>query len=155
MPTNAQEFVIGLECKLFRNTAVSDTWATPTWNECDNVRDISPSDERAKVDFSRRGIGNKQYRAGLKDISLDIDFVYKRGDADWQAFMDAYNNNTKIDLWAADGLVDAPKTQGPRFEAAIVKAPRTEGLEDGMVYTFTAVPFAGANAAQWKVIPDA
>lgn len=149
MSTNARDFVIGLECKLFRNSA---TYASPTWDECPNVKDISHTDEKTKIDFSRRASGVKQYRPGLRDVSLDITFVYVRGDTDWQAFMDAYNNGTTLDLWAADGIVDAPGTQGPRFEAEVFKAPRTEGLEDGQEYTFTVAPAATTNAYSWKKI---
>lgn len=149
MPTNASDWVIGLECKVFRN---SGTYGTPVWDECVNVRDVSPTDEKSKVDFSRRASKFKQYRAGMRDIALDIVFVYKRADTDWQAFMDAYNNGTIIDIWAADGVVDATNTQGPRFEAEVIKAPRTEGLEDGMLYTFSVVPAASGNAPEWKKI---
>ena len=57
---------LGLDAKLFRNTG---TFATPTWNEITNVRDVTLNLEAGEADVTTRG--NNGWRATvatLKDL---------------------------------------------------------------------------------------
>ena len=64
---------LGLDAKLFQNTG---TYATPTWDEITNVRDLTLNLEAGEADVTTRGnAGWRATVATLKDGSIEFEMV--------------------------------------------------------------------------------
>ncbi|MFN9343454.1 MAG: phage tail tube protein, partial [Planctomycetota bacterium] len=103
---------LGLDAKLFRNTG---TFATPTWNEITNVRDVTLNLEAGEADVTTRG--NNGWRATvatLKDGSIEFEMVWDSADADLTSTRDAFLKKTAIELAVMDGPMSRPGSQGLR-----------------------------------------
>ena len=79
---------LGLDAKLFRNTGV---YATPTWVEMKNVKDLTLNLEASESDVTTRGnAGWRATIAALKDGSIEFEMVWDTADADFVAIKDAF-----------------------------------------------------------------
>src|SRR5690606_2046137 len=105
---------LGLDAKLYRNTG---PYATPTWSEVKNVKDVTLSLEAGEADVTTRG--NNGWRATvatLKDGSIEFEMVWDSDDTDFTAIRDAFLNKTALDLAVMDGDITTTGTQGLRAE---------------------------------------
>mgnify|MGYP002625510861 FL=1 len=92
---------LGLEAKLFRN---SGSYASPTWEELPNVKDLTLNVEAGEADASTRGNGGwRATLATLKDGSIEFEMIWDTADAGFTAIKDAFFNNTPIEFAALDG----------------------------------------------------
>lgn len=65
---------LGMEAKLYRN---SGTYASPTWTEIQNVKDLTLNLEAGEADVTTRGnAGWRATIASLKDGSIEFDMVW-------------------------------------------------------------------------------
>jgi hypothetical protein len=142
---------IGLEGKLFRNTA---TYEAPTWVEMKNVKDLTLSVEAGEADATTRGNnGWKATLATLKDGSIEFDMVWDTADAGFTAIRTAFFANTPIEFAVLDGNVATAGTQGLRASMAITKFSRNEPLEEAMTVSVTAKPTYSEHPPEWMVVP--
>lgn len=130
--------------KLYRNSA---TWASPTFVEVANIRDITIDDARAEADLSARGDDIGVYLAGKRTVGVQIEMVYDDTDTGYDALRDAYVANTAIELWIADGSSATAGTTGPRGWWIVASLGRAIPFEDGMMATVTLRPAANAANA--------
>jgi hypothetical protein len=138
-------FPLGKDAKLYRNTG---SYGTPTWNECDNVKDLSLTLTKAEYDATRRASGGWRETIGtIKDIEVSFNAVYSPTDADITAFKTAYLNNATIEIWVLSGVRTDAEAEGPRMTCHVVEMSREEQLEGGQELTIKLKPAPNANAA--------
>ena len=138
---------LGLDAKLFRNTG---TYATPSWTEIGNVRDVTLTLEKGEADVTTRANGGwRATLATLKDASVEFQMVWDTGDAGFAAVRDAYLNNTPLDMAVMSGAMSDPDAEGLRAEFDVFSFTRNEPLEEGITVSVTLKPTYSANAPQW------
>ena len=142
---------LGMEAKLYRNTG---TYATPTWVEMTNVKDLTLNLEASEADVTTRGnAGWRATIAALKDGSIEFEMVWDPADAGFTAIQDAYFNNTTVEFAVMDGDVTSTGTQGLRATMSITKLTRSEPLEQAITVSVTAKPTYSDNAPEWMTVP--
>lgn len=146
--------ILGLSCKLFRNTAL---YATPTWSEVTKAREVTLTLERKDTDVTTRGnAGWRATQGTLKEATIEFEVVWEGGtpgDANVAAFRDAFLNGTNVDVAALDGPVATPGSQGLRAECQVTTFTRKEPLEDAVTVSVTLKPALTANAPTWMTTP--
>jgi len=133
--------VLGLDAKLLRGSAGS-TGAT----EVKNVKDLTLNLESGEADVTTRA--TKGWRASvatLKEASLEFGILYDTEDADFQAFSDAYFNNTAIALFVSDGAGN-----GLDADFSITGFSVEQPLEEALSVSVTAKPTASTRAPTWQ-----
>lgn len=149
---------LGLDCKLFRN---SSTWASPTFVEIEDVKDVTITLEKNAAEVTTRANnGWKATRAALKDATVEFDYIVNpdRADSvtDFEFLRDAWLNDSNVELWAADGPSDGGDTgevtQGLRAWFNVMDMTQKQSLEDAQVFSFKCKPTLGANAPEWKEV---
>src|SRR5690606_24111934 len=121
---------LGLDAKLYRNTG---TYASPTWNEVKNVKDLTLNLEAGEADVSTRGNGGWRANiATLKDASLEFEMVWDTADDDFTAIRTAFLTNAAIEFAVLDGASNASGAQGLRASMAITNFSRSEPLEEAI-----------------------
>jgi len=138
-------FPLGKDAKLYRNTA---TYASPTWNECDNVKDLTLTLTKAEYDATRRASGGWRETIGtIKDIEISFSAVNSPTDTDLQAFRDAFLNGTTLEIWCLTGVRTDAEAEGPRFHCVVTEFTREEQLEGGQELSITVKPAPNASAS--------
>ena len=142
--------ILGLDAKLYYNTG---TYASPTWTEITNVKDLTLNLEKGEADVSTRG-GNgwKQTVGTLKDASIEWGMVWDPDDTAFTAIKNAFINNTSIEFLVLDGSsspASGVTVQGLRAECSITGFTRNEALEDALSVDVTAKPTYSSNAPSW------
>ena len=142
---------LGMEGKLYRNTA---DYATPTWVEMQNVKDLTLSVEANEADATTRGNnGWEAIVAALKKGSIEFEMVWDTADADFTAIQQAFFGNTTIEFAVMDGDVASSGSQGLRATMTITNFSRSEPLQEVMTVSVTIKPTYAANAPEWMTVP--
>jgi hypothetical protein len=148
--------ILGLACKLYRNTG---TFASPTWNEITNVKDLTLSLAKGEADVTvRGGNGWRQTVGTLKEADISFSMVWDPTDEDFEAIRDAFLNNTPLELLVVDGVVppaSGDTTQGLRADMSVLSFSRNEALEEAVTVDVTAKPTYSANAPSWYDVTTA
>ena len=140
-------YVLGKDAKLYHN---SGSYASPTWVEIENVRDLSLSMERADTDITTRGGGGwRQSVATLADGSVDFQMVWDTSDTDFTAIKDAFTGASTIEFLILDGSQAVAGSQGLRATMAVTGFSRNEGLEDALTVDVSLKTAYAANAPSW------
>lgn len=142
--------VLGEDAKLYRNTG---TYGSPTWDAVNGVQDLTLNQTKDKIELNTRGGGGyKEYVDGLIDVSISFSMIWDSSDADLQAFLDAFNNKTAVEVLCLDGPSATAGSEGIRFTAMVSSAPRNEPLSGALTIDFELSPVKNANAAPaWYV----
>lgn len=141
---------LGMDAKLYRNTG---TYATPTWNEVVNVKDVTLNLEAGEADVTTRG--NAGWRANiatLKDASLEFEMVWDTADDDFTAIRTAFLSNGSVEFAVMDGDIETAGSQGLRATMSITNFSRSEPLEEAIKVSVTAKPTYATNAPEWMTI---
>ena len=138
---------LGLDAKLYRNTS---TYASPTWNEVKNVKDVTLNLEAGSADVTTRGNGGWRANiATLKDANLEFEMVWDTADDDFTAIRTAFLTNAAIEFAVLDGPVATSGSQGLRASMAITNFSRAEPLEEAIKVSVTAKPTYADNPPEW------
>lgn len=141
---------LGLDAKLYRNTA---DYASPTWVEVKNVKDLTLNLEASEADVTTRGnAGWRATLAALKDGSIEFEMVWDTADDDFTAIKDAYFGSTGIEFAVMDGDITTVGTQGLRALMAITNFSRSEPLEEAISVSVNAKPTYSANPPEWMTV---
>lgn len=142
--------VLGKDCYFYRNT---NTYNSPSWNLVDNVIDLDDGLEVDEIDVTVRASGGWEMTAmGKKKLSYSFKMIWDPSDADLQAFRDAFNNRTTIDVVKLDGLVATPGSQGPRAVCVVTKFTRSEPLVDAATVDIMLRPAKSTNLPSWHTV---
>jgi hypothetical protein len=139
----------GDDCKVYRNTG---TWGTPVYNELEHVTQINPVDSKTEITIPIRR-RRKFYQPGQRDLQLEITLIEVVGDAasaaDLQAFIDAYNNETTLEVLTLDGVVTAAGSQGGRGDYHVTAYTPNQEADNIMTHVFTLRQALTANQPVW------
>ena len=132
--------VLGLDAILMRGSAGS-TGST----EVKNVKDLTLNLESGEADVTTRATKGWQASvATLKEASLEFNILYDTEDEDYNAFADAYFNNTPMALFVTDG-----NGTGLDADFSITGFSIEQPLEEALSVSVTAKPTASERAPQW------
>lgn len=132
--------VLGLNAKLLRGEA-----GTTAAEEVKNVKDVTLNLESGEADVTTRA--NAGWRASvatLKEASLEFSILYDTEDSDYNAFADAYFNNTPLALFVTDG-----SGTGLDADFSITSFSIEQPLEEAVSVSITAKPTASTRAPKW------
>ena len=129
----------GFSCVISRNTGAS--WASPTWNATELVRDATLNLERSEFDATVRGMGGfEASEPTTTKAELTFQLLYEPADTDYLAFETAFQTGAAIDMAVLDGPTSTPGSKGLRAKWKIFKFQRNEGLRDALTVDVTAKP---------------
>lgn len=138
---------LGMDAKLYRNTG---TYASPTWNEVKNVKDVTLNLEAGSADVTTRGNGGWRANiATLKDASLEFEMVWDTADDDFAAIRTAFLGNSTVEFAVLDGPAATAGSQGLRATMAITNFSRAEPLEEAIKVSVTAKPTYADHPPEW------
>lgn len=144
-------FTLGKNAKLYRNTA---TWATPTFDEITNVRDLKQNLTAEEIDVTIRGGGGWDLKApGNKNGAVEFEMLWDDTDADFTALKDAFFNETSIELLALDGSSATSGKQGLRADMSVLSFERNEPLRGPITVSVKVAPTNSTNTPVWYVVP--
>lgn len=128
---------VGLDMNLYYN---NNTFASPSWIELTDVRDLTGPDSFSEADVSRRLSGRKQTEPGLRDISIEWEMVYDVTDTGFALIQTRYYARTLIEFALANDNIVTTGTEYLRVECKLFKFERNEGLEGANLYSVVAKP---------------
>lgn len=141
----------GNDCILYRNTG---TFGTPVWDDVPNVRDLTLNLEKGEADVTTRGSGGWRQKIGtLKEGSVEFEMVWEPGDADFEAFRDAWLDNELIDVAVMDGDIEEAGRQGLHAVMEVLSFSRAESLEEGVMSSVKLSPGFSEDAPEWLIVP--
>jgi len=142
---------VGIDCKLYRDSAAS--WASPVWVEMKDVRDCTTSMEKDQADANRRGSKVKRYVGAMKDYGIEFDFLRRKDDgtseADFQALLDSFLNNTRLNVAAMDGDIETAGSEGLHVEMECFRLTRGEQMGSVVIYSVLLKPTDSDHEAEW------
>src|SRR5688572_25442384 len=126
---------LGMEAKLYRN---SGNYASPTWSELENVKDLTLNLEAGEADVTTRGnAGWRATVATLKDGSIEFDMVWDTEDANFTALKDAFFGGMAVEFAVMDGDIQTTGSQGLRASMSITGFSPSEALEEAIMVSVT------------------
>lgn len=141
---------LGLEGKLYRNSA---DYASPTWVEMKNVKDLTLSVEANEADATTRGNnGWEAIVAALKKGSIEFEMIWDTADADFTAIQQAFFGNTTLEFAVMSGDITTTGEQGLRATMMVLNFSRSEPLQEAMSVSVTIKPTYAANAPEWMTV---
>ncbi len=147
----SEEFVLGMNCKLYRNTG---TYGVPVWTLMGNAKDVSFSLEKGEADVTTRANNGWRATVGtLKDASIEFEMVWAPGDAGFTAIQSAFLGDTSIEFLVLDGPVATAGSQGLRALMQVMTFSRNEALEEAVTVSVSLKPTYSSNAPAWFTVP--
>lgn len=138
---------LGMDAKLYRNTG---TYASPTWTEITNVKDVTLNLEKGEADVTTRANNGWRATVGtLKDASIEFQMVWDTADAGFDAIRQAFFSNSAIEFAVMDGVISSPDSEGLRATFDIFNFTRNEALEEAIMVDVTIKPTYADNPPQW------
>lgn len=114
-------------------------------NEVTNVKDLTLSLETGEADVTTRAAkGWREYVGTLKEASLEFGMLYNTDDPDYQAFANAFLNNTPLKLSVTDG-----NGNGLSASWTITGFSWDQNLEEAQQINVTARITPGESAPSW------
>ena len=138
---------LGMEARLYRNTAV---YATPTWVEVANVKDVTLNLEKGEADVTTRANNGWRATVGtLKEASIEFQMVWDTDDEGFAAIQAAFFANTPIEFAVMSGPMTDPESEGLRATCDIFSFTRNEALEEAIMVDVSIKPTYAENAPEW------
>jgi len=133
------------DCVLYYNTA---SYASPTWAEICNVKDLTLSMEHGETDVTTRcGTGYREFVAGLTDVSIEFAMLYDPSNTPWEALRAHFFAKTIEEFLVLDGLDSVAGSKGLRLHAFVKSFSRNETLGEAVMTDVVIRPAPNANAA--------
>ena len=144
--------MIGLDAKLYYN---ANTYASPSWTELTNVKDVSLSMDAGEADASTRGSGGwKITEATLRSASIEFEMTWDTSKAWFIALRDAYLAGTLVEMACMDGAIATSGKEGLRAGMSVTEFMRNEPLEGVVTVSVTVKPGPSADAnPAWYEVP--
>jgi predicted secreted protein len=140
--------VLAEDAKLYYNTG---TYASPTWTEICNVKDLTLSLEKDEIDVTTRCSGGfKEYADGLLDANVTFNMLYDPADAAFTALQSAFFAKTAIEFAVMDGVLPPASgntSQGLRATCMIKSFSRSESLGEALMTDVAIRPVVNDDAA--------
>lgn len=137
--------VLSEDAKLYYNTG---TYATPTWTEITNVKDVTLNLEKDETDVTTRASGGyKEFVDGLIDASVDFNMVWDTADTAFTAIQTAFFAKTAEEFLILDGDEGTAGSQGLRVTCMIKSFTRNETLGEALTADVSIRPVKNSDAA--------
>lgn len=147
---------LGKDWKLYVSTvALADldnaTIDALTWAEFDIIESVETSNEREEISFkTRENGGQEQTVAGALSSSLDLSWVYKKGDATGKSIEDAVKNGTALAIADLDGDIDTTGTYGTIGNFSALSHSRSEPIDGVVQLNVTLKPADAVYDMGWE-----
>lgn len=148
-------YILGQDAKCFRGPA-----GAKATTEVKNVKSITVDMQSGETDVSTRATkGWKAFAATLKEATIDIELLYDPEDEDFNAFKNAYFQNSPIALFIADGYEKTAGTggttastggEGMDADFSITGFTVEQPLEEAITVKIKARPTASSRAPKWE-----
>lgn len=147
---------LGLDAKLYIDDESS--YASPTWSEVTNCRDLTLTLEKNEADVTVRG--NNGWRAMvsvLKDATVEFSMIWDTEDPNFQIIKDAFlatsSPTNTVNIAVMDGDITTPGSEGLRALMIVSSFTRNEKLEEALTVDVKLRPtYFPADPAEWKVV---
>lgn len=139
----SRNILLGFEGVLLVNTATTNAYATPTWVEIDTVKNIALKVTSQTADIGmRRGKGWGSQMNSIKDLPIEVEALYEKGNAALnEFFLAAVTPRKFLDCVILDGpLIEAAggvASKGMRAHFNISDWELGQQLADGQMVKFT------------------
>ena len=141
---------LGMDGKLYWNDG---TYEVPDWQEIDNARDVTLTNEKGEADVSSRKNAGFRARVGtLKDATIEFEMVWDTEDDNFVAIQEAYFGNTALEFAVMDGDIEESGSEGLRATMDVMSFTRNEPLEEAMTANVTVQPTYAVNPPAWMVV---
>lgn len=137
----AQETLRGDEFRIYTSTS----FGSPTWDEMDNVKTVTPKFSKEKLKTTRRGRKTAGYRQGIQEVELSVTMEYRATDADRDIFDDAYDNETAITIGLFNDNVATSGTKGWKVEMIVVSVSDPQPHGEIVEVTYELAPADGTD----------
>lgn len=138
---------LGMEARLYRNTA---SYATPTWVEVTNVKDVTLNLEKGEADVTTRANGGWRATAGtLKEASVEFQMVWDTDDAGFTAIQEAFFGSGPIEFAIMSGPMTDPESEGLRATCDVFSFTRNEALEEAIMVDVSIKPTYADHSPEW------
>jgi hypothetical protein len=141
---------IGLNCKLYRNTA---SYAAPTWVEITGARDVTVPMSKGEAETSTRGSTWKYRKGTLKDVSIDFQLLMEPGDAGFAALLASYTDGTDLELLVLNGAITDVDAEGLRARVEVFSFQDAQPLEGVQAFDVSCKPVYSTNPPTWFKVP--
>jgi hypothetical protein len=136
----------GNEAKAYHNTG---TYGTPVWDEITNIRDLTVSVEKNKIDASKRGSTWRLNKFGLKDASVDFQMLFDEDDTDFAVIRDMFfaapaAATQEFALMSED--IATVGSEGLRALMEVASFTKNEPLEDVQTVDVSLAPVPSSDA---------
>ena len=142
-------FVLGQDGKLYFNDG--GTYASPTWTELSEIKDVSFNLTKDTADATVRSSGGfREYVDGLKDVNVSFKMLWDNAADGYDELLAAYQNNTSIEILCVDGVTPPPSGEsikGVRMTCMVSNFTRDETLGEVMWSDVELRPVANPDAA--------
>ena len=130
------DYVLGKDGKVYYSATAQTVLGSLT--ELTTIRKAGFSGEAGSADVTTRAnTGWRATAATLRDLSAELEIVFKPGDAGYEVLRDAWLAGSLVCLAILTGAYDAAGTEGPHGDFAVTAFNRAEELEEGMLVTFS------------------
>lgn len=142
---------LGMRCKLYRNTG---TWASPTWVEVGNVKDVTLNLEKGEADVTTRNNAGWRAKVGtLKEGSVEFEMVWDPTDGGFAAIQAGWFNDTDVELAIMDGDIATPGSEGLHGMFSVINFNRKEPLEEAATAAVSlSLTYSSQYQPEWKVV---
>ena len=142
--------VLSEDAIIYYNSA---SYATPTWVELTNVKDVTLNLEMGEVDVTTRASGGwTENVQGLLSASVDFNMLWDNDDAGFTAVRTAFFAKSGIEILVLDGAHDATAgtSQGLRATCMVGNFTRTETLGEALTVDVSIKPVLNSNSSpEW------
>lgn len=129
-------YYLGQDAKLYYGAAGA---AVGAMTEVSNVKDLTSNREKDTTDITTRANSGWRAKVGtLKDLSIDFQMLRKSGDDAFDAFEDAYFDNSEVELMVLTEDVSVSGSTGIKSTFIITSFTQPEGLEDALMVSVKA-----------------
>jgi len=144
--------VLSEDAKVYRNTG---SYASPTWDEITNVKDLTLGLEKGEVDVTTRASGGyNEFVDGLIDANVEFGMLWDDSDADFSAIQTAFFAKTAIEFLVLDGDSATSGNQGLRATMMIKSFSRSETLGEALMIDVSLRPVKNSDSApDWYTVP--
>ena len=135
---------LGMNAALYRGVAGSTAGTL-----VGNVTDVTLNLEQAEADVTTRGNDGWRATVGtLKDGTVEFEMIWDTDDDDFQAFFDAWMDNTAIALLVLDAPI-ADGGEGLNADFMVTNLSQTQPLEEAIRASVTCKPTYSTRAPAW------
>lgn len=141
----------GIDCKLYVDDG--DSYASPTWLELDNGRDVTLNLESTTADASCRRTFWELVSTTMLSGSTDFQLLYVPGDAAFDLLLNAFLTRDLVNVAVMDGGILVPGSQGFHALMHVTKFSVSQPLKENSMVDVTVAPgYHDVQDPEWMTI---